>query len=74
MDLQHKECAMCKKRIDNTSNYITFFNETSSVSLSGESFNSGAIQKGDRRNCPNPYDKGHIFFHRFCYFNYRMMT
>ena len=42
MDYICKECAMCKKKIENTLNYITI-----------------------------PYGKGSIYFHRFCYFNYR---
>ena len=42
MDHIHKECIMCKKSIDNSSNYITI-----------------------------PYAKGCVYFHRFCYFNYR---
>ena len=41
-EMLHKECAMCKKKIENSSNYI-----------------------------PIRYDKGYLFFHRFCYFNYR---
>ena len=45
MDYLYKiECAMCKKTIENTSNYITI---------------------------KIPYDKGNVYFHRFCYFNYR---
>ena len=43
MDHLHKECTMCKKKLDNSSNYITI-----------------------------SYDKGYAYFHRFCYFNYRM--
>ena len=42
MDYPYKACAMCKKRIDDSSNYITI-----------------------------PYDNKHVYFHRFCYFNYR---
>ena len=42
MDHLRKECAMCKKIIDNESNYITI-----------------------------RYDKCYVYFHRFCYFNYR---
>lgn len=43
MDYIHRECAKCKKKIDNSSKYITIY-----------------------------YDTGAIYFHRFCYFNYRM--
>lgn len=42
MDYLHKECAMCKKKVDSTSNHITI-------------------------SC----NKGYVYFHRFCYFNYR---
>ena len=42
MDYLRKECLMCKKIIENTTNYITI-----------------------------PYNKGFVYFHRFCYFNYR---
>lgn len=38
-----KHCAMCKKIIDNSSNYITVIK-----------------------------DGNYVYFHRFCYFNYRM--
>ena len=43
MDYLYKECAMCKKKIDESSNFITI-----------------------------SYSKGFVYFHRFCYFNYRM--
>ena len=42
MDNLSKECAMCKKNMGNSSNYITI-------------------------SC----NKGYVYFHRFCYFNYR---
>lgn len=35
-------CEMCKKKIENSTNFITI-----------------------------PYDSRRVFFHRFCYFNYR---
>ena len=42
MDYLYKECIMCKKKICDTTNYITI-----------------------------SYDKGYVYYHRFCYFNYR---
>jgi len=48
IDYTRKECSMCKKIIDNTSNYIT-------------------IPYYKYQSC----EKAYIFFHRFCYFNYR---
>ena len=42
MNYLHKECAMCKKIVENNSNHITI-----------------------------SYDKDYVYFHRFCYFNYR---
>ncbi len=43
MDYPHKQCAVCKKTIDDSSNYITI-----------------------------AYDTAFVYFHRFCYYNYRM--
>ena len=55
MDFLHKSCAMCKKSIDNSSNYIT-------VHSNGNSPPSA------------PYNNSNVYFHRFCYFNYRTMN
>ena len=43
MDYLHKQCAMCKKNIDN--------NSLTQITISTS--------------------KGYVYFHRFCYFNYR---
>ena len=55
MDCLNKSCAMCKKSIDNSSNYIT-------VSPNGYSAPSTS------------YNNSNVYFHRFCYFNYRTMN
>lgn len=62
MDYPHRKCARCKNIIDNSSNYIT---------LTVDGYQS-QVNSQTPYNGPAIHSDNYVYFHRFCYFNYRM--